>query len=239
MTIDPRRPEYRVEPKRPGVTGKLMPRYTAAQPIKKTPFGVIFGWLKALGRQIAKLLRPLTQLFAKHPRFSMLVIVLIIGFVCLYIWVNGAIHTNDSQTTATDTQEDLGSASLSKGKPTFDTISPASLNIEQKGGWTRISPPSREPVYAYTDSIGQIPIIVSEQRLPQKLQGDVDQNISDLASSYAANEKLKTGDTTVYIGTSAKGPQSVIFVKNNLLVLIKSDSAIPEKAWKTYISSMN
>jgi len=94
-------------------------------------------------------------------------------------------------------------------------------------------------VYAYTDSIGQIPIIVSEQRLPKKLQGDVDQNISDLASSYAANDKLKAGDTTVYIGTSAKGPQSVIFVKNNLLVLIKSDSAIPDKAWKTYINSMN
>ncbi len=119
--------------------------------------------------------------------------------------------------------------------PTYQTISPGGQSVSQLGGWRRVSPPNSQPVYAYDDSIGGVSISVSQQPLPSSFATNTDEKIAQLAKSYNATNKLATGDTTVYIGTSAKGPQSVIFTKNNLLVLIKSQSAVNDQAWKQYI----
>lgn len=127
---------------------------------------------------------------------------------------------------------------LSKGSPTFDTILPGDKSIKQLGGWTRVSPPDRDPVFAYADKIDNIPIIVSQQELPKDFDDDTAAQMSNLASNYYANRSVQAGDTKVYIGTSAKGPQSVIFTKSHLLVLIKAQASVPDDAWKTYVSSL-
>lgn len=59
-----------------------------------------------------------------------------------------------------------------------------------------------------------------------------------LADDYLTKEKLTVGDITVYIGTSARGPQSVIFHKNNLLILIKSNGPLSGDQWTEYIASL-
>lgn len=123
-----------------------------------------------------------------------------------------------------------------KESPPFASLLPTGKNIEELGGWSRISPPDKDPVYAYVDRIGTIQINVSQQQLPRQLESDDD--IRQLADSFDAREVIKAGDTTVYIGTSSKGPQSIIFTKNNLLILIKSTNRIAEPLWQNYIKSL-
>jgi hypothetical protein len=120
--------------------------------------------------------------------------------------------------------------------PEFRAVLPRNKSIDELGGWTRISPPNNEPVYAYTDKIGNTAITVSEQLLPDSFANT---GIADLAKQFNATNKLEGLTTEVYYGTSAKGPQSVIFAKNELLILIKSQAKISDEAWVVYIKSLN
>jgi hypothetical protein len=80
---------------------------------------------------------------------------------------------------------------------------------------------------------------VSEQPLPDAFTRDTAGSIADLAKQYNATVKLKAGDAAVYVGTSAKGPQSTILAKHSLLILIKSKSQIDNSSWTNYVSSLN
>lgn len=120
----------------------------------------------------------------------------------------------------------------------FQTILPGGKTIKQLGGWQRISPLNTAPVYAFSDKIGDVSISVSQQPLPTSFASDVDGNIAQLATAYSATNSLDAGDTKIYIGTSAKGPQSTIFAKNNLLVLIKSQENISNDDWVKYVTSL-
>jgi hypothetical protein len=122
--------------------------------------------------------------------------------------------------------------------PDYATVLPAGKSINDYGGWTRVSPPDRNPVFAYLDKIGHTPINVSEQPLPDAFKSDTAAQVAQLAQGFKANEKIVVGSTTVYIGTSAKGPQSIIFSKNNLLILIKSSLKVENDQWKVYINSL-
>lgn len=132
-----------------------------------------------------------------------------------------------------------GDPTNNTAKPKYQTVLPAGKSINQLGGWRRVSPPGAEPVFAYTDSIKNIKISISEQKLPASFDSDTDNRVGELAKNYNATNKIKADSTTVYIGTSAKGPQSVIFTKKGLLVLIKSANKISESDWSEYISSLN
>lgn len=128
---------------------------------------------------------------------------------------------------------------LQKGTPEYDTVLPEGKSIKEYGGWTRVSPPNRDPVFAYADKVGAIPINVSQQPLPKDFADQPDQQIQQFAAGYAANRKLNVDGATAYIGTSAKGPQSVIIVKGELLILIKASAAIPDSEWEQYIQSLS
>lgn len=123
--------------------------------------------------------------------------------------------------------------------PSFQTVLPSGQSITSLGGWHRVTPPGDDPVFAYGDTINSVPISVSEQPLPDAFKHDTASAVADLAKQYNATTKLKAGDTVVYIGTSAKGPQSTILTKHNLLILIKSKNQIDNSSWTDYISSLN
>ncbi|HSX33891.1 MAG TPA: hypothetical protein VLF91_06165 [Candidatus Saccharimonadales bacterium] len=125
-----------------------------------------------------------------------------------------------------------------KGTPSYATVLPAGKSITSLGGWSRISPPGRDPVYAYADSIGGVRIDVSEQPLPANFKSDTATQVANLAQNFNASEKLTVGGTTVYLGTSIQGPQSVILAKQSLLILIKSASTLTVDQWTGYINSL-
>ena len=127
---------------------------------------------------------------------------------------------------------------LQKGTPDYPTLLPSGKSADDLGGWTRISPPEREAVYAYVDTINSVPVSVSQQPLPPTFKNDPETKVRDLALAQNADKSLDAGSKKLYIGTSKNGPQSVIFHTDTLLILIKSSSTIPDDAWKTYVDSL-
>ncbi len=127
---------------------------------------------------------------------------------------------------------------LARGTPNYATLLPAGKSAADLGGWTRISPANRDPVYAFVDKIGTVQVTVSEQPLPTKLETDPATQVAQLAQNFSATDKFVAGTTTVYIGTSAQGPQSVILTKKNLLILIKSTHTLTNNQWAAYINTL-
>lgn len=123
--------------------------------------------------------------------------------------------------------------------PKFSALLPASSTIEKFGGWKKYTPPQGSDFYVFSDNINGTAINVSQQELPEQFEKNPDGNVSSLAKNYNANRSFKAGDTTVYIGASAKGPQSVIFHKDGLLVLIKSQDVIQDESWINYIEKLS
>jgi hypothetical protein len=127
---------------------------------------------------------------------------------------------------------------LEKGTPSYATVLPQGKSIKSLGGWTKISPPKASPVYTYIDRLENVQINVSEQPLPDSFKSDTAKQLQQLAEDEKATQKITIGSNTIYIGTSSQGPQSIFFIKNNLLILIKSDATISENSWVKYINSL-
>jgi hypothetical protein len=125
---------------------------------------------------------------------------------------------------------------ISTDTPTYDTIVPGG---NKKVSWERISPVNSDAVYAYADKISGVSVSVSEQMLPTSFINDTDGQIAQLATAYNATDIVTAGSVKVYIGTSIEGPQSVIFTKNSLLILIKSQTKIQDSAWVKYVESLS
>lgn len=123
-------------------------------------------------------------------------------------------------------------------RPSYDTVLPLGKTIEELGGWARVSPPDKEPVFAFADKIGAATITVSQQPLPKSFKPEVSKNVEDLAKQFSANEKITVDDSTAYVGTSVKGPQSVVLAKNDLLILIKASGAVSTPEWAEYIKGL-
>ena len=128
-----------------------------------------------------------------------------------------------------------GPALSAASTPSYQTILPAGKTDIT---WQRVSPPDRDPVFAYSDTLENVKIAVSQQPIPDNFKPNISDSVANLAKSYAATDKVTAGDTQLYVGTSGQGPQSVIFTKNSLLVLIKSSSKIPDAAWARYVESL-
>lgn len=122
--------------------------------------------------------------------------------------------------------------------PTYETVLPSGKSIDDLGGWKRVSPPDRDPVFAYSDKIENTAISVSQQPLPEPFKNDTDKKVAELAESFGAATKIEANGITAHIGTSAKGPQSTIIAKDGTLILIKSQATLSQDAWKTYIQTL-
>lgn len=124
-------------------------------------------------------------------------------------------------------------------EPAFRPVLPVSRTISDLGGWQRVSPPENDPVFAYSDKIGAVSISVSQQPLPESFKHNVGGKVAELAEKFNATTEIEGENTKIYLGTSAKGPQSVIFTKNGLLVLIKSQEKIDQKTWAKYVNTLD
>jgi|GEM_PF-1332888 len=124
---------------------------------------------------------------------------------------------------------------LIPGKPEYAVLAPVGKTVQDLNGWIRSD---KNPLFVYIDKIGDIQINVSQQPIPEEFMPDVDTQVEKFAKAYKANSKITIGTTVVYIGSTVKGPQSVIFTKNDLLILIASSDKIENDQWIQYINSL-
>lgn len=128
---------------------------------------------------------------------------------------------------------------ISQKQPIYQTLLPEGKTVEQLGGWQRVSPPKAAPVFAYTDSLDGITIGVSQQAIPNSFKGNIEGETEKLAKSYNSDRVLTADNIKFYVGVSANGPQSVIFTKDDVLVMVKSQDKISDASWISYIKSLN
>jgi len=162
------------------------------------------------------------------------IVILCIIFAAIMSWYFLFGHNN-----MTSKNTPSAKITLAKGTPNFDTILPDGKSSNDVGGWTRVSPPTSNAVYAYVDKIGTIQISVSEQPLPDNFKTNSENQIQQLAEAQGASEKITLGSVTIHIGTYDGGLQRAIFTKDNLLVLITSNNTVSNNQWASYVNSLN
>lgn len=177
---------------------------------------------------------------AKIPKKAQLAAAAAIIIAALggYYMLSGAPHPRTETAPSDTTAAAPKPATLQRGDPPYPTLLPAGKKVNDLGGWTRVSPPGKNPVYAFVDTVSGVRISVSQQPLPPKFKDDTAEQIKQLALGFNATEKVATDNITVYIGTSAEGSQSVILSKSGLLILIKSTAQVPNDQWTSYVNSL-
>jgi hypothetical protein len=185
-----------------------------------------------------KLYRALTARIRHNRRASMVLV------ICVVLAAGGVASVTVFKGVVSDTggvnQGDTGTTVLSAHaeQPKYDTLLPAGKTIKQLGGWGRVSPPDKDPVFAFTDNIDGVQLNVSQQPLPESFKKDIAGEVAKLATQFSATQQVKAGDTLVYVGTSHKGPQSAIFAKDDLLILIRSVTKLTDQQWATYVNDL-
>ncbi|HKU18307.1 MAG TPA: hypothetical protein VJP80_03450 [Candidatus Saccharimonadales bacterium] len=132
------------------------------------------------------------------------------------------------------------STPIGGSQPNFTTVLPEGKTIQQLGGWGRVSPPDKDPVFAYSDMLTSVHVVVSEQSLPASFQSDPDGQMMQLAKQLSGTSiKLRTATaSSIYVGTAINGSQSVIANKNGLLILARAASKIADDQWVSYVDSL-
>lgn len=121
----------------------------------------------------------------------------------------------------------------------FQILYPGNKDKQSVGEVVRISPDGNEPVYAYTDKISEVPIQVSQQKIPKAFEDNPSGQLEKTAKDFQANQVFSVDSVRVYHGKSSSGIQSLIFIKGNLLIFIKSSSELSQDIWAAYISAMH
>lgn len=207
------------------------PRQQAVDSTKTIDINISFGSLPKMPK-IARLKNPLPGL----PRFSWnrKMTKIALGAAAA-VGVLAVLYSLPVTQQLLPSSKNEGPALSAASTPSYQTILPAGKTDIT---WQRVSPPDRDPVFAYSDMLENVKIAVSQQPIPDNFKPNVADSVANLAKSYAATDKVTAGDTQLYVGTSGQGPQSVIFTKNGLLVLIKSSGKIPDAAWARYVESL-
>ena len=208
----------------------LRKKRAAPQPVVPKQAVVQGSAPKLLVSKIKKLLSKTTPKQRLFLAGGAIVLVVTIGL--------GALYPNSHQTGPKKTSVKTEVLSKKSEKPSYPTLLPTGISIEELGGWQRVSPQGKDPVFAYVDSINGVQINVSQQPLPQSFKQDTTGSIEKLAEQFYAKDKITVDELTAYVGTSEKGPQSVVLAKKDLLILIKSTEKIPNDLWGVYISSL-
>ncbi len=94
------------------------------------------------------------------------------------------------------------------------------------------------PIYTFTDKIGATDLTVTEQPLPESLKGDTDTKLATMAKDLYLTDVINASNPKAYMGTSVRGPQTVIFTKNGLLVFIQSQAKIDKDQWSEYVTRL-
>lgn len=171
----------------------------------------------------------------KREQAAMLAV--IVGLVGAGYLVAGNGSSPANPTAVQGQTQIAGSPILLDQKPEFDILTPGGRGTEELGGLAKINPPDADPVYAYADSIGDVGIRVSQQQLPQNLK-DNPAELEEMAKGFNASRTLSVDSRTIYIGRNASGPQSLLFIDSDLLVLVTSDAEISDQGWVEYLKNL-
>jgi hypothetical protein len=132
-----------------------------------------------------------------------------------------------------NTDEVKGIEAKKNEKPDFVIYYPTNEKTKE------MSYDANKKVASYPDQIDTIPITISQQKLPDTFKANPIVELEKLAKQINANTKLEAvGGINAFMGQSVRGPQTVVFVKDQTLIFIKSDSQVAISAWNNYLDTL-
>ncbi len=164
--------------------------------------------------------------FTKIIAFGM--ILLVVGVVA------SSIFTNDPSETLGESTSQTASEDLPRENPDFSVLYPKGKSANDYDT-VRISPDGSEPSYTYLDKFLDSDQIfkVTQQEVPNEF------DLSKVATDFQATNIIQIDQEKVYHGYSEKGGiQSLIFVKDGKLILIRSPQKFTDDQWAAYIISL-
>ncbi len=187
-------------------------------------------------RQPYERLRPIKRRRAlNRPRLiAAIVSIAILAGIGLYFLKSRQSPTTASPISPQANNTPAQNNQITQSNPTFKVLTPSGKPIS----WSHLTPPSGTDFYVYTDTINGVAIRVSEQTLPKSLGQDTAGQLAELAKQYNTTRTLTAAGTTIYIGSSIKGQQSLLFTSGQLLIMITSNSLLNDHQWTDYINSL-
>jgi len=161
--------------------------------------------------------------------------IILAGVAAMLMSINSSTPQDDAVVASANSP--VASQIPTNQTPEFAVLTPSGQGVAGLGGFAKVSPEGKAPVYAYVDEIEKVRIRVSQQELPDKFKNGPAE-LEKMAKDFNANRTIKSDIATVYIGQSLNGPQSLLFQKDNLLVLIASDQPIADSSWQQYLSEL-
>lgn len=185
----------------------------------------------------------LQSIFRKKPaRFGLALALIIVGTVFIKSVFNKDSTGQLGAKTDTITQPSSGNidADIPQVDSTdFPLVWPNGKS-EKDFKVVRVSPFGNDTVYAYIDSLNGQDIKVSQQKLPDSFKKEQDVKLKELADSFQATNVIQIDEQKIYHGFSEKiKTQSLIFIKNGLLIFISSPQQNSDEIWAGYITSLN
>lgn len=169
--------------------------------------------------------------------------VVVFGVLVLVVGIFGLNKTvfkeDDKDIAGASITAPQSSADLPREKPSFKILYPGNKDENSVGELVKVSPPASAPVYTYLDNVGEIQLNVSQQELPDTFKINQDGELQKLAGSFQANDVIQVDSVKVYHGQSGSGVQSLLFIKGNLLITIRSSQKITNDTWAAYISALH
>lgn len=100
-----------------------------------------------------------------------------------------------------------------------------------------VSPPNNAPVYAYVDTFNGVELRISQQEIPDSFKGQEDVKLEEVAKDFQATSLLAIDSIKVYYGYTERfgGVQSLVFIKDGVMVFISSAQKFSDDEWVGYI----
>ena len=154
------------------------------------------------------------------------------GLLILFIGVRvvPGVISGDKNTEVGDVLSDSSQA------PTFEPLLPpeGSEALDNRG--VKFDP--EKQVVSFAGKVGEVFIVVSQQKMPEDFKASPQEGLKKLAGDIFANEPINLSDGTAYVGTSTKGPQTAIMVRNGLLIFVQSQSRVEPDQWEQLLDSL-
>lgn len=176
------------------------------------------------------------ELVRVHSKRKFAVLVGIVIGVLSVVLVKVIVFDNNSVTGTLGESVDssVSQEELPREKPVFSLLFPTGSNADEYDV-VRISPPESEASYTYLDRFtedGQV-FRVTQQEIPDNF------SLAKIATDFQATSIIRIDDNIVYHGYSEKGGvQSLLFIKDNKFIAIRSPQKFSDDAWVGYITSL-
>lgn len=165
---------------------------------------------------------------------SIIAVFLVVGFVGIKVFSGDKpAKTNDQSVLSSNNSKIPLNVT-----PEFKVLVPADKRMEDLGGFAKVSPPNSAAAYAYVDEVGEARIKLTQQQLPQQFKDKPVTELEKLAKNYNATKLIQINEVAAYVGKSEKGPQTLIFAKDDLLVFAVADQELEEIQWVQYVSGL-